>query len=58
MAEKRQYGAGATILRLKQVMERTKIRKSNVYNKMNPKSSGYDASFPLSVKLVLNCILF
>ncbi|SFI22400.1 transcriptional regulator, AlpA family [Collimonas sp. OK307] len=54
--EKQQNGTGATILRLKQVLERTKISKSSVYNKMNSKSPEYDPSFPLSVKLGPNAV--
>lgn len=40
-------------LRIKQVIERTGLSRSTIYNKMNPKHSQYDSSFPLSIKLGL-----
>jgi len=38
-------------LRLEQVMERTALSKSSIYDKMNPKSARYDPQFPKQVRL-------
>lgn len=42
------------IIRLKQVMAMTGLSRSTIYDRMNPKSSRYDASFPRSIKLGSN----
>jgi prophage regulatory protein len=38
-----------TILRLKQLLERTGLSKSTVYDKLNPRSPRYDGSFPRQI---------
>ena len=40
-----------TIIRLKQVIVLTGLSRSTIYDRMNPKSKRYDASFPKSIKL-------
>jgi prophage regulatory protein len=40
-----------TIIRLKQVIALTGLSHSTIYDRMNPKSKRYDASFPKSIKL-------
>ena len=40
-----------TILRLKQVLERTRLSSSSVFNRMNPRSKYYDPFFPKSISL-------
>jgi prophage regulatory protein len=40
-----------TIIRLKQVIALTGLSRSTIYDRMNPKSKRYDASFPKSIKL-------
>lgn len=42
------------ILRLKQVIERTGLSRSTIYDRMNPKSKRYDNSFPIPLKLNAN----
>jgi len=42
------------ILRLKQVIERTGLARSTIYDRMDPKSSRYDQSFPTAIKLNAN----
>ena len=42
------------ILRLKQVVERTGLSRSTIYDRMNPKSKRYDNSFPHPIKLNAN----
>ncbi|CAB1207510.1 helix-turn-helix transcriptional regulator [Acinetobacter bouvetii] len=44
------------ILRLKQVLELCGIGRSTIYEKINPKSNRYDASFPRPIKLSLSAI--
>lgn len=44
------------ILRLKQVRELSGIGRSTLYEKMNPKSKRYDATFPRPIKLSLSAI--
>ncbi|ENX04017.1 hypothetical protein F900_00508 [Acinetobacter modestus] len=39
------------IIRLKRVIELTGLSRSTIYDRLNPKSKRYDASFPKSVKL-------
>lgn len=39
------------IIRLKQVVELTSLSRSTIYDRLNPKSKRYDASFPESIKL-------
>lgn len=40
-----------TIIRLKQVLERTGLSRSTIYDKINPKSSRYDPLFPKQIHL-------
>lgn len=40
-----------TILRRKQVEARTGLSRSAIYDKLNPKSPRYDATFPVQVGL-------
>ena len=40
-----------TIIRLKHVIALTGLSRSTIYDRMNPKSKRYDASFPKSIKL-------
>lgn len=42
------------ILRLKQVIERTGLSRSTIYDRMNSKSKRYDSSFPVPLKLNAN----
>lgn len=42
---------GPTILRLKQVMERTGLSRSTIYDRMNPNSPRHDPRFPKQVSL-------
>lgn len=39
------------IIRLKRVLELTGLSRSTIYDRINPKSKRYDASFPKSVRL-------
>ena len=39
------------ILRLSQVIERTGLSRSTIYDRMNPKSKRHDSSFPQPIKL-------
>ena len=39
------------IIRLKQVIALTGLSRSTIYDRINPKSKRYDASFPKSIKL-------
>jgi prophage regulatory protein len=39
------------MLRLKQVIERTGLSRSTIYNRVDPKSLQYDPDFPKQVKL-------
>lgn len=39
------------ILRLPAVRERLGLSRSTIYDRMNPRSPRYDASFPIAVKL-------
>ena len=39
------------ILRLKEVMAKIGLSKSTIYDRLNPKSPRYDASFPKPIKL-------
>ncbi|KAB0650388.1 AlpA family transcriptional regulator [Acinetobacter bohemicus] len=39
------------IIRLKHVIELTGLSRSTIYDRLNPKSKRYDASFPKSIKL-------
>lgn len=39
------------IIRLKRVIELTGLSRSAIYDRLNPKSKRYDASFPKSIKL-------
>jgi prophage regulatory protein len=39
------------ILRLKQLMERTGLSRSTIFEKLNPRSKAYDAQFPERVYL-------
>ena len=44
------------ILRLKQVRELCGIGRTTLYDKMNPKSKRYDATFPRPIKLSLSAV--
>lgn len=39
------------ILRLRQLQERIGLARSTVYDRMNPRSPRYDATFPRPIKL-------
>lgn len=39
------------ILRLKELEQRIGLKKSSIYDKMNPKSDRYDSKFPVMVSL-------
>jgi prophage regulatory protein len=39
------------VLRLKHVQERVGLGRSTIYDRMNPKSPRYDATFPKPIKL-------
>ena len=47
----KQIQTALTILRRKQVENRIGIGRSSIYNKLNPKSSNYDPTFPRMVSL-------
>lgn len=40
-----------SVLRLHELAEKIGLRRSSVYNKLNPRHSGFDASFPSPVRL-------
>ncbi|RGD93715.1 helix-turn-helix transcriptional regulator [Acinetobacter sp. SWAC57] len=44
------------ILRTKQVRELCGIGRTTLYDKMNPKSKRYDATFPRPIKLSLSAV--
>ncbi|WP_034588355.1 AlpA family transcriptional regulator [Acinetobacter sp. HR7] len=44
------------ILRLKHVLQLCGIGRSTVYEKLNPKSKRYDASFPRPIKLSVSAV--
>ena len=46
-----QQSQQVTILRLKQLEQRVGLKKSSIYEKMNPKSDRYDPTFPIMVSL-------
>ena len=46
-----QQSQQVTILRLKKLEERIGLKKSSIYEKMNPKSDRYDPTFPIMVSL-------
>ena len=46
-----QQSQQVTILRLKKLEERVGLKKSSIYEKMNPKSDRYDPTFPVMVSL-------
>lgn len=43
--------SGIIVIRLAEVMKIGGIRRSTVYNKLNPKSNYHDPSFPRPIKL-------
>lgn len=45
-----------TIIRLKQVLERTGLSRSTIYDKINPKSPRYDLTFPKQVSLGIGSV--
>lgn len=45
-----------TILRLKQVLQRTGLSRSTIYDKMNPSSPRFDHNFPKKVSLGANSV--
>ncbi|WP_340332863.1 helix-turn-helix transcriptional regulator [Pseudomonas sp. LP23] len=44
------------VLRLKQVQERTGLGRSTIYDRLNPRSSRFDDSFPRPFKLGLSAV--
>ena len=44
------------ILRLKQLIERTGLSRSSIYDRMNPGSPRYDPSFPKQISLGLKSV--
>jgi len=44
------------IIRLPTLIERTQLSRSTLYDKMNPKSKRYDASFPRPIKLSISAV--
>ena len=46
------------IIRLPETQTKTGIKRSTIYDKLNPKSPRYDASFPKPVKLGARSIGF
>jgi len=44
------------IIRLPTLIERTQLSRSTLYDKMNPKSNRYDASFPRPIKLSVSAV--
>ena len=46
-----QQSQQVTIHRLKKLEERVGLKKSSIYEKMNPKSDRYDPTFPVMVSL-------
>lgn len=47
---------GITTLRLSQVVARTGLSKSNIYERLNPKSPRYDPTFPRQFKLGISAV--
>lgn len=47
---------GITTLRLSQVVARTGLSKSNIYERLNPKSPRYDPTFPKQFKLGISAV--
>jgi prophage regulatory protein len=47
-----------SMLRIKQVVAQLSISKSNIYERLNPRSPRYDASFPKPVKLGNSTVFF
>lgn len=45
-----------TMLRLKQVIERTGLSRSTIYGKLDPKSAQYDPSFPARVSVGIGAV--
>ncbi|MDQ9834255.1 AlpA family phage regulatory protein [Acinetobacter soli] len=44
------------IIRLKEVIAFTGVSRSVVYEKLNPQSKSYDATFPKPIRLSANCV--
>lgn len=44
------------VLRLKRMKEKTGISGSSIYNKLNPRSKYYDATFPKPIRLGLGAV--
>lgn len=44
------------ILRLKRLKEKTGMSGSSIYNKLNPRSRYYDATFPCPIRLGSNAV--
>lgn len=44
------------VLRLKHVQERVGLGRSTIYDRMNPKSTRYDSTFPRPIKLGIAAI--
>jgi len=44
------------IIKLPQLTELTQLSRSTIYEKINPKSKRYDASFPRPIKLSLSAV--
>ncbi|MDI1269460.1 MAG: AlpA family phage regulatory protein [Polaromonas sp.] len=56
MPEKRQNPDSNRIVRLDEVIDRTGLSRSTIYDKMDPKSPRHDRTFPPRVKLGLSAI--
>ena len=44
------------IIRIKEVIAVTGVSRSVIYEKLNPQSKCYDATFPKLIKLSVNCV--
>ncbi|MCF7545439.1 helix-turn-helix transcriptional regulator [Pseudomonas petrae] len=44
------------VLRLRQVIQRVGLSRSTIYDRINPKSSRYDESFPKPIKIGASAI--
>ncbi|WP_288408764.1 helix-turn-helix transcriptional regulator [Acinetobacter soli] len=44
------------IIKIKEVIAVTGVSRSVIYEKLNPQSKCYDATFPKPIKLSVNCV--
>lgn len=56
MPEQREIRKSNKILRVEEVIERTGLSRSTIYDRIDPKSPRYDSTFPSRVKLGLSAI--